>query len=151
MKYSSANQLQFDYATTTSGQSSQIGGEDSPPAAATEDSLKIPDFGHYDPAIAAAAKIAGRINAANISDRDLDELLAERKRLLDKQFDETITRKESNRLDYVHWTLDRIEDARSGQALEALEGYAAQYKAFLDDLNKMQEQLSARLPKKKRR
>lgn len=150
MRYSSANQLQFEYATSSGGQASEVEGGNSP-SSASEGSLKVPNFARYDPAIAAAAKIAGRINAANISDQELEELLRERKRLLDKKFDETITRKESNRLEYVHWTLDRIEDARSGQALEALEGYAAQYEAFLDDLNVMQVQLNARLPKKKRR
>jgi len=41
--------------------------------------------------------------------------------VLDKKFAEIITRKEENRLEYVRWSLDRIEDAKYGQSLELLE------------------------------
>ena len=49
--------------------------------------------------------------------------------------DETITIQESNRLEYVRWSLDRIEDARHGAALDRLEVYINRYEEFLDDLD----------------
>ena len=150
MRSSSAKQLEFEYSTAGGGQSSGVSaGDASSPGAVSDEAIKFPDFSP-DPAVAAAARIAGRINAAHISDLDFDQFLRERTRLLDKKLDETITKRESNRLEYVLWTLDRIEDARTGQALEALEGYVNHYEAFLTDLHSLQVQLESKLPRRKR-
>src|SRR5437868_566106 len=64
---------------------------------------------------------AGRLNAGQASDRELAELLAERKALLAKKLEQTLNREDSDRLEYVRWSLDRIEDARHGHALDQLE------------------------------
>jgi len=46
------------------------------------------------------------------TESEQQQLLDERQTLLDKKFDGSITRQEANRLEYVRWTLDRIELAR---------------------------------------
>jgi len=63
--------------------------------------------------------------------------------LLDKKFSGTITRKEENRLEYIRWSLDRVEDARHGEALERLEDAVRQYEDFLSDLRYLERELSA--------
>ena len=50
--------------------------------------------------------------------------------LLDKKFDGHITRKELNRLEYVRWSLDRIEDAKHGETLDILEMAISRYEQF---------------------
>jgi|GEM_PF-3128160 hypothetical protein len=80
------------------------------------------------------AKLAGRLNASTASDKEYNELLAERQRLVDKRLDGTITKKESIRLQYVRWSLDRIEDAKHGRNLDRLA-------ARIDELDKVREHL----------
>lgn len=79
------------------------------------------------------------------------ELLRERERLLMKKFEGTITRKESNRLEYVRWSLDRIDDARHGQGLEALESAVSRYEDVLTGLRSLGLQLEERLPSSRKR
>ena len=76
-------------------------------------------------------RMAGRLNAANVSEAEHRVLLNERQRLLDRKFSGEMTRKESNRLEYVRWSLDRIEDAKNGDALDRLEASVARYESFL--------------------
>ena len=76
--------------------------------------LRVPDFGSRGEVYATTARLAGRLNAASISEEEHTALLEERQLLLDKVFDGTISRKEEIRLDYVRWSLDRIEDAKHG-------------------------------------
>ena len=150
MRNSSARQLELDYDSDSSvAQSSVVDGAAAKSAVATG-GADFPDFGRYDAAFAASSKIAGRINAANISDAELRELLRERKRLITKKLEGTITRKESNRLEYVRWTLDRIEDARDWHVLEALESSVIRYERLADDLSDLFANLNAKLPTKKR-
>ena len=78
-----------------------------------------------------------------ISNQERDALLLERQLLLDRKFEGTITRAETIRLDYVRWSLDRIEDARHGEALDAIEELAARYEMFQADLEVLQRELSA--------
>jgi hypothetical protein len=61
--------------------------------------------------------------------------------LLDKKLGETITRKEENRLEYVRWSLDRIEDAKYGHTLDALEDRVRSYEMLLSDIRNLQNQL----------
>jgi hypothetical protein len=91
---------------------------------------------------AVASRRAGRLNAASISDNEIELLLGERERLLDKQFNESITHSEKIRLQYVRWQLDRIEDAREGETLDALENWITQYERFKEDLETLQRDLS---------
>lgn len=93
---------------------------------------------------------AARINAANASDRELDALLAERKLLLKRQMAGTMSRAESDRLAYVRWSLDRIEDARHGHALDRLEEAVASYKRALSDLQHLGSTLRGHLPSSRR-
>lgn len=74
-----------------------------------------------------AAKIAGRVNAAGVSQEEHENLLAERQGLLDKKMAGTITGQELNRLEYVRWSLDRIEDAKYGQALDVCKAWRSNY------------------------
>lgn len=104
-------------------------------------SLKAPNFGDSPNLSAMSAKVAGRINASKISPKEQEALLGERQKLLDRQFAGTMTRQESNRLEYVRWTLDRIADATNGESLDLLEAAVAQYEKFAGDLTGLNENL----------
>ncbi|KRB40990.1 hypothetical protein [Phenylobacterium sp. Root700] len=101
--------------------------------------IKLPTFGGY--VYAATARKAGRVNARAISDAEQDALLTERQTLLDAVFDGTATRKEERRLEYIRWSLDRIEDAKHGEHLDRLEEVVVRYEHFLKDLQALREQL----------
>ena len=88
------------------------------------------------------ARIAGRLNAATVSEEEQSALLDERQQLLDKQFAGAITKKETYRLEYVRWSLDRIEDAKYGQTLDLLEGAVARYEVILEEIRVLQNTLS---------
>lgn len=67
--------------------------------------------------------------------------MQERKELLDKLFDGSISSAERTRLRYVRWNIDKIQDARSGEILDVLEGFVAKYEQFRDDLKDFGQQL----------
>lgn len=100
--------------------------------------------------VVATAKAAGRIAATHISEVEHDRLLAERQRLLDKKFGKTISKAEENRLAYVRWSLDRIEDAKYGASLDLLEAQVASYEALQTELAKFYSQLNAKVPHRNR-
>lgn len=112
--------------------------------------VALPQFKNFGDAYtyAQTARIAGRLNAANVSDEEQKSLLVERQSLLDKKFSGTITKKEANRLEYVRWSLDRIEDAKHGQTLDVIEGAVSRYEHFFDELKALQIQLSNASKKK---
>jgi hypothetical protein len=87
-------------------------------------------------------KLAGRLNASAVSDEEHKDLLAERQQLLDKHFAGTITRKETVRLEYVRWSLDRIEDAKHGASLDRLEARIAEFEKLAEHLGHLQEELN---------
>ena len=87
------------------------------------------------------ARRAGRMNASSISSEEEKALLQERQALLDKKFAKTITPKDSNRLAYVRWSLDRISDAKHGTDLDALEAEVGRYERFAQEVLKFEEQL----------
>ena len=66
----------------------------------------------------------------------------ERQELLDKKFLGSITRRELNRLEYVRWSLDRIEDAIHGPALDVLEDSVSMYEQFLSEVRGLEVQLT---------
>ena len=121
-----------------------------PSPSAQSTTVELAQFKNFGDAYtyAQTAKLAGRLNAASVSDEEQKSLLVERQSLLDKKFTGTITRKESNRLEYVRWSLDRIEDAKHGQTLDVIEGAVARYEHFFDELKALQIQLG-NLSKKK--
>jgi hypothetical protein len=89
-----------------------------------------------------AAKVAGRQNAKLISKSEVQALEKERHTLLDRLFDGTITRKEKHRLEYVRWSLDRVDDALMGEDLDKLDGAVEVYERLSSDLQKLADQLS---------
>jgi hypothetical protein len=106
--------------------------------------LIIPSAGVDQALYAITARQAGRINASSVSPKERQELLEERHALLDKKYAGSITRKEENRLTYVRWSLDRIEDAMYGAGLEDLESTIASYEQFHTDLQEFKKELSER-------
>ena len=111
-------------------------GESSAKGSSLNDSLD------YLEAAQQAAKRAARLNAAKATNEERDQLLEERQKLLDKYFAGAITRDESVRLDYVRWSLDRIEDARDGAALDTLENHIAQFEKVAEQLDQVQKRFS---------
>lgn len=101
--------------------------------------VNLPVFGSE--VHAATARKAGRVNANAITESELEALLAERQALLDKVFDEAATRSDHNRLAYVRWSLDRIEDARHGEHLDRLEEIVVRYERFRKDLEVLRQRL----------
>jgi hypothetical protein len=96
--------------------------------------IEFPQFRATSGTLAQTARIAARLNAASVSKEEVEKLLMERQSLLDKLLAETITPKESIRLDYVRWSLGRIEDAKHGEALDQLDDRISQYENFLSEL-----------------
>jgi hypothetical protein len=136
MRTSSASQLEFAY---------EVGAAvvPTPPNLDTTGSgtLTVPNFNVSNRVYAATSRIAGRLNAANVPEEEHKSLLRERQALLDKKLGGSVNRKEENRLEYVRWSLDRIEDAKYGQALDALEDRVRAYEQFLSDIRDLQAQL----------
>ena len=94
-------------------------------------------FSHFEQSSETAkqvAKLTARMNASAVPDTERTALLAERAALLDKKFANTMTRDESSRLDYVRWSLDRIDDARHGEGLDKLETKIGEIKKLSDEL-----------------
>jgi hypothetical protein len=100
----------------------------------------LPRFDYSEAAV--AARIAGRRNAQLVSETEHNALLLERQLLLDKHFAGTITKRERNRLEYVRWQLDRIEDAVYGDATDFLEGAIEKYERLSKDMRDLTEQLA---------
>ncbi len=97
-----------------------------------------------DSAYAATAKVAGRLNATAVSQQEHDALLEERQKLLDLKFAGAMTRADENRLSYVRWSLDRIEDAKYGASLDLLEQHVARYENLLNEVTAFSAQLNQR-------
>lgn len=116
----------------------------------TASALDLPNLNTRS-AYAVSSKIAGRINATTITPQEQEALLMERQLLLDRMFAGEISPRDENRLAYVRWSLDRIEDARHGFAFDALENQVEMYEGFLSEIEKFRSQLEAKAPKKNRR
>lgn len=158
MKTSSPRQLELDYSGTEplsgdqrfnlSPKPSDIPGGDAPSTLSAP--LGFPDFSAYGEVYAVTSRLAGRINAANVSEDEHKSLLRDQQVLLDKKLDGTITRKDENRLEYIRWSLDRIEDAKFGQELDVLDDYVNRYEKFLKEIGNFEERLRQQLPKKRK-
>ncbi|MGA8908844.1 MAG: hypothetical protein WB524_14610 [Acidobacteriaceae bacterium] len=127
---------------------SGMGGEAADASVVTS-TLRVPDFRAYGEAHAEMSRQAGRLNAASISDQEHDQLLQERQVLLDKLFGGTLTRREALRLEYVRWSLDRIEDARYGITLDMLESNVSLHERFASDIAQLHEDLRQHTGRKK--
>jgi hypothetical protein len=109
-------------------------------SSANPSAFQLPNFDYGE--AAAAARIAGRRNALRTTESEHDSLLLERQVLLNKHFSGEISRKERNRLEYVRWQLDRIEDAHYGDATDFLEGAIERYERLSKDMKDLTNQLS---------
>ena len=156
MKNSSASQLDLDYdETPTSKRGSEELSIEWPPRKLNLDTstssvttLSEQSNGPSD-VYAATSRIAGRINAASVSETEYEALLEERQKLLDKKLDGTATRREMNKLEYVRWSLDRIEDARHGYILDRLEDSVSRYEDFVAQIQSLKEQMEAHKRRRK--
>ncbi len=139
MRSTSATKLIHNYELEeTSGAPSRVGDVES--AASSLSAFEMPRFDYGEAAV--AARIAGRRNALLVTEAEHDALLLERQMLLNKHFAAEITRKESNKLEYVRWQLDRIEDAHYGDATDFLEGAIERYERLSTDMQDLTAQLS---------
>lgn len=157
MKKSSVAQLELDYSSSDS-----LGGErqvtldrdsDAAPAEQPVPSsapFRVPTFNISGELHAIAARQAGRLNAASISLQEYENLLSQRQKLLDKKLDGKMTRQDEIKLDYVRWSLDRIEDAKHGAAMDTLESSVATYERFLSEVQDLKRQLWERKKGKSR-
>ncbi|TXM91964.1 hypothetical protein [Methylobacterium sp. WL116] len=83
------------------------------------EALSLPTFDARN--YAATSKIAARVHTANVSQGEIDKLERTRRALLDKKYAGEIRQEEINKLAYVRWSLDRIEDAKYGTSFDLLE------------------------------
>jgi hypothetical protein len=148
MKRFSANQpdlFEVRGSTPTSGvptsanlfvEPAELGTAGAPSGQSTDTSeIEFPEFGRYTGTRAETVRIAGRIAASQVSKAEYQAFLRERQGLLDKLFAKTITRREEIRLEYVRWSLDRIEDAEHGSDLDRIEDSITRYEHFLQELD----------------
>ncbi len=105
-------------------------------------SVRLPSF-EYGDAWAASARRAGRLNASHISEAEWQSLLAERQRLLDLKFEGNLSKQDQRRLEYVRWSLDRIEDAKHGEQLDRLDTAVARYEELRQDIASLVENLDS--------
>lgn len=104
--------------------------------------LSAPSVAAYGGAYADAARALARLNATTVKEDEESALHIERAALLDKKFAKTITHQEENRLEYVRWCLGRIEDAKNGPSLDALERMVGAYEGFLGGMQKFGQELN---------
>ena len=90
---------------------------------------------------------AARLNAAHVSDDEYRKLLKERAKLVQDKFSGTLEAEGSARLEYVRWSLDRIEDAKHGYVLDRIEDALSRYRESLQDLQRLKSNLTSYLPK----
>jgi hypothetical protein len=135
----------LDYAPqeTSAGKSMPSGVVADTGVMSSLEKLEIPDFkSRHAPGYDAASRVAARINASAISKQEQDAFLAERAMLLKKKYESSLTRRETNRLAYVRWSLDRIEDAKHGADLDILESGVSEYEDFLDEIRNLSDRIA---------
>ncbi len=98
---------------------------------------------------ALTARQAQRLNAASVSQHELNDLLKERQNLLDRKFSQTMSDADAIRLEYVQWSLDRIEDAQTGGLLDLLENKILQFEDLVESIRDLQQQIDHLSKKKK--
>jgi len=122
------------------------------PSSSTAGTVAFPDFGPQSSSInAATARLAGRINASNVSEHEIKALLEERQKLVAKMFETPLDRVERARLQYLRWNLDRIEDAKHGWYLDKLEAAISTYEDFAEKLGKFNQKLENSTPRRRKK
>ncbi|WP_363347932.1 hypothetical protein [Methylocystis echinoides] len=123
---------------------------DAPPASAFSATSTLNFVGQRDQSRnAMAARTAGRLNAAQVPEDEVRALLTERAKLLDKKLGGSITKREANRLEYIRWSLERIEDARYGQSLDRLEELIIMQERMASEIHHLTKELSRFGPRKR--
>jgi signal transduction histidine kinase len=140
MRSTSATKLIHNYELEETGGAPSLTGAIESTGSANASSLRLPNFDYGEAAV--AARIAGRRNAAQITESEHDSLLLERQVLLNKVFAREISSRERNRLEYIRWQLDRIEDSLHGDATDFLEGAIERLERLSKDMNDLTSQLS---------
>ena len=143
----SASQLDLplDYGLTASVRSKPDSGAGDKSGWAIHDSnltigpIKEPSLSGF--VNADTSRRAGRLNAASISKEKQEALLRERANLVEKEFLGQIDRLQRNRLAYVRWQLDRIEDAKFGPYYDQIESAVERYEYFLAEIQSLREQI----------
>jgi hypothetical protein len=143
---SAPRQVEFDFSATDMESASEISTSDRTIGRARRpynaDLLSFPQFPSFSySAEGAASRSAGRLNASAVREHEHKKLLDERQMLLDKEFSGNISIAERNRLEYVRWSLDRIDDAKFGPELDRLQSLASQYERFQEDMERFQVEL----------
>lgn len=93
---------------------------------------------------AKVARLAGRLNASATSDEERRELLSERESLIEKKYGEGLDRKEELKLEYVSWSLERIEEADYAATFDALERQIAKFERLDEDIRSVGADLRRR-------
>lgn len=91
---------------------------------------------------AIAQRRAARLNAANIEEAEVINLKQEHQMLVLKKFDDGFTAADQRRLNFVRWSLDRIQDARHGYALDELENAVEIYEKVGRNVDRLVNQLN---------
>ncbi|MGY4371042.1 hypothetical protein ACVW1A_007107 [Bradyrhizobium sp. LB1.3] len=140
---SGARQVEFDFQLGDMGAdnsaSMQTSGPSRPRRTAGADVFDMPRFPSF--TYAAASRQAGRVNAASIDPIEHRALLAERQTLVDKELAGALSPEETNRLEYVRWSLDRVDDAKYGSDFEQLADMVSQAERFHADINEFRGEL----------
>ena len=147
------SELDFGSADESSGPGVLDGGSETPEAgraSSTTGGVSFPDFSGPTDLYAIASRRAGRLNAANIPDKEVQDFLDERQRLLDKKFDGTLKRADEIRLQYVRWCLARVEDARYGESLDRLESWITEYERLGERIDTLSHDLGESLKRGRR-
>jgi hypothetical protein len=125
-----------------------------PPSSTSGRSTPVGDFevqGSETGAKQQIARLTARLNASKVSDVEAKAWLEEREQLVTKQLEGTITKKELARLDYVRWSLDRIEDGKHGAVLDELESHIVQFEKVANQLSRLNTDLRGAEKTKRRR
>lgn len=100
---------------------------------------------------AMTARRAGRVNAASISSDEEEELHRRRRDLLAKQYTDGLSSADERKLALVRWSLDRIDDARNGEILDALESAVLRYEAAREEIRSLMSQIDQVMKRQRRR
>lgn len=146
MRSSSASQTNEEFSEVRRVGAETYNGNQSPSSFlesqnTAADTLSLPDFDARN--YAATSKIAARVNSANVSQAEVEKLLRERRALLDLKANGQASQRDLNRLAYVRWSLDRIEDARYGQGFDLLEEKVIAYERLLKEIQVLNGQLAS--------
>ena len=97
------------------------------------------------------ARLTARMNASKVPEPEVKALYEERQKLVSKELEGTISKKELVRLDYIRWSLDRIEDGKHGAVLDELESHIVQFEKVATQLSRLRDDLNTAEKSNRRR